>query len=64
MTDKLLLLDFAVYSYLPEDRIVLLEFNAVRRILTVLLGYVTAGAGLTTGLMLGTLKDDQVAVTF
>jgi hypothetical protein len=51
----LFLLDFAVYGYLPENGVVLLELYAVGRVLTILLGYVAAGAGLTSGLVLGAL---------
>lgn len=61
---KLFLLDFAVYRYLPKNGVVLLELYAVGRVLTILLGYVTAGSWLTSSLVLGALKDDKVAVTF
>jgi hypothetical protein len=62
--DKLFLLDFAVYCYLPKNGVVLLELYTVGRVLAVLLSYVTAGTGLTRGLVLGALEDDEVAVTF
>lgn len=58
------LLDFPVYGYLAEYGIVLLKFQAIRGILTVLLGDVAAGSGLARGLVLGTFQDDEVAVTF
>lgn len=58
------LLDLAVNGHLTQNGVVLLEFHAVGGILTVLLGNVTAGTGLSAGLVLGTLEDDEVAVTF
>jgi len=58
------LLDFAVYGHLTQYGVVLLELNAVGRVLAVLLGDVTAGAGLAGGLVLGAFQDDEVAVTF
>jgi hypothetical protein len=53
-----------VNGHLTENRVVLFQFKPFRRILTVLLGYVPTGAGLTRGLVLGALEDDLVTVAF
>lgn len=50
--------------HLTENRIVLFKFKPFRRILAVLLGNVPTGAGLTSSLVLGALKDNLVAVAF
>lgn len=58
------LLDFPVNGDLAEDGVVLLEFETIRAVLPVLLRYVTAGAGLTAGLVLRALQNDQVTIAF
>ena len=60
----MVLLDFAVYGHFTQYGVVLLELNAVGRVLAVLLGDVTAGARLAGGLVLGAFQDDEVAITF
>lgn len=58
------LLDFPVDGHLAQDGVVLFEFETIRAVLPVLLRNVTAGAGLTAGLVLCALQDDQVAIAF
>jgi hypothetical protein len=59
-----LLLDFAVNRHLTQDRVVFFEFEAVRRVLAVLLRYVTRSTRLTGCFVLSAFQNDLVAVTF
>lgn len=51
-------------GHLAHDRIVLLEFHTIRRVLSVFLSHVPRSTRQTTGLMLGAFKDDLKAVAF
>lgn len=55
-------LDFAVHGVLPHDRIVLLEFDATRRVFAVLLSDVAGSTGQAAGLMLCAFEDHLKAV--
>lgn len=59
-----ILLDLAVYGVLAHDRVVLLQFEAFRRVLAVLLGDVPGGAGQTAVLVLGALENDLEPIAF
>ena len=58
------LLDLLVDRHLAKDRVVLLQLDALRRVLTVLGRHVTGRAGHARFFVLGALEDDLYAVAF
>ncbi len=60
----ILLLDFLVNSHALEDGVVLLQLKALRGVLAVLGGDVTAGTGHTTIFVFGALEDNLYAISF
>lgn len=51
-------------SHLLEDRVEFFQLKTLRVVLLVFYRDVAAGAGLTTGLMLGAFQDHLYTVTF
>ena len=58
------LFDFAVYGVLPHNRIVLFQFQALRRVFTVLLRHVARSSWQTAGFVLRALENDLEPIAF